>query len=847
MKRTLYRANYGYLLRHPWQLALAVLGISIGVAVIVAVDLANSSSKKAFLLSMDAVTGEATHQIIGGLRGIDESHYVDLRIQHGVRSIAPVVQGYVTVNETSLQVLGVDLFAEQEMRTFSRQLGSRDSSATSSETKQAQPLFRDMLTVPGAVMMSRSTANSLGINVGDRFDVLAGGKQHVALLLGTYANDAAASLDSLVTTDIATAQVWFGMAGRLSRVDVRITDGEPHLQAKLEMLLPADTTLLSTATRTRTTTEMSAAFMTNLSAMSLLALLVGVFLIYNSVSFSVLQRRRLIGVLRALGATRRQIFSLVLTETALIGLVAASLGVASGIWLGGQLLGLVSQSINDFYFRVSVTDVSISAFSVSKGIVAGMIAALVATIVPASEAASYRPRLAMTRSALERQTRRLLPFIALAGVVTIALAAVVLTVSGRSLVAGLISVFMVILGFALCVPLAVKWSTYALSPFANQLAGTWARLAVSGIGSSLSRTGVAIVALAVAVSATIGVSVMVDSFRGSVSDWLEQTLQADIYAGVRRGTLDPVLLEELSQLSGIVAFSSNRRSWHEDENGRTQVLATKMAPGSYAGTEILDADPKDVWSLFERDDVVLVSEPYAYRNRVSRGDIVSLRTASGKTEFRIVATYQSYDINAAALLMSRQTYDRHFDDSGVDSIGLYLDDGVDAADVIAQMEAISRGRQELLINSNVKIRELSLQIFDRTFVITDVLYWLAVGVAFIGILGAMLALQLERARDFAVLRALGMTPLQLGGMITLQTSVIGLLSGLAAIPLGLVMAYVLIEVINRRAFGWQIDMAIAPDILLSAVLFAVVAALLAGLYPAWRTAQSQPALAIREE
>jgi putative ABC transport system permease protein len=132
-------------------------------------------------------------------------------------------------------------------------------------------------------------------------------------------------------------------------------------------------------------------------------------------------------------------------------------------------------------------------------------------------------------------------------------------------------------------------------------------------------------------------------------------------------------------------------------------------------------------------------------------------------------------------------------------------------------------------------------------VITDVLYWLAIGVAFIGILSAMLALQLERARDLAVLRALGMTPGQLGRMITLQTSVIGLLSGISAIPLGLVMAYVLIEVINRRAFGWQIDMAIAPGILVSAVVFAVAAALLAGLYPAWRAAQSQPALAMREE
>jgi putative ABC transport system permease protein len=813
-----YRANLNYLLRHPWQLALAVLGISIGVAVIIAVDLANESSRRAFLLSMDAVTGEATHQIIGGPRGIDEDLYVELRVRHGIRSIAPVVEGHVAIDENPLQVLGVDLFAEQEMRAFSRRLA-----AASSDPATARSVFRDMLIKPGAVIMSENTASALGISRGDRFDIIAAGRTHSALLLETYSNGTATGLDNFITTDIATGQAWFGRPGRLSRIDVRIADGDVELHERLETLLPAEVTLLSAAARTRTTAEMSAAFMTNLTAMSLLALLVGLFLIYNSVSFSVLQRRRLIGILRALGVTRRQVFILVLTETAGIGLISAILGVVAGISLGGELLGLVSQSINDFYFRVTVSDVSVSAFSIGKGIVAGMAAALVAAMMPAIEATSYRPRLAMTRSLLEQQTRRLLPGIAFAGITIIVLATVLLLLSGRNLVAGLVAVFMLILGFALCIPAAVRASTHALAPIAKQLGGVWARLAVTGIGGSLSRIAVAIVALSVAVSATIGVSVMVDSFRGSVDEWLEQTLQADIYAGIRRGDFDAVLIEDLSNIPGVEAVSTSRRA------------------------EILDADPLEVWPSFERTDGVLVSEPYAYRNNVAAGDSVSLRTASGESEFRVIATYQSYDINASALLMSRETYDRHFDDPGVNSIGLYLSETVNADAVIAQIEAISEGRQKLVINSNARIRELSLQIFDRTFVITDVLYWLAIGVAFIGILGAMLALQLERARELAVLRALGMTPVQLGGMITLQTSVIGLLSGIAAIPLGLVMAYVLIEVINRRAFGWQIDMTIAPDLLLSAVLFAVVAALLAGIYPAFRAAQSQPALAMREE
>jgi len=167
--------------------------------------------------------------------------------------------------------------------------------------------------------------------------------------------------------------------------------------------------------------------------------------------------------------------------------------------------------------------------------------------------------------------------------------------------------------------------------------------------------------------------------------------------------------------------------------------------------------------------------------------------------------------------------------------------------MIAALEQTANGRQQIVARSNIDIRELSLQVFDRTFVITDVLYWLALGVAVIGIFGAMLAFQFERSRELAVLRALGMTPRQLRTLLTSQTALIGLLAGIAAIPLGLVMAKVLISVINRRAFGWYINMTIDPALLLKALLYAVVAALLAGIYPAIRAARGQPALAMREE
>ncbi len=311
--------------------------------------------------------------------------------------------------------------------------------------------------------------------------------------------------------------------------------------------------------------------------------------------------------------------------------------------------------------------------------------------------------------------------------------------------------------------------------------------------------------------------------------------------------MDPALIEAIRNLDGVETISTRKRASLEDANGRTQLRVFELPPAAFDGFEILDADPAEVWLAWESADTILVSEPYAYQNQVGAGDRLTLPTDFGPRDFRIAATFQSFDINASAVTMSRATYARHYRDDSIDSLGLYLADGADIDSVIAAVEALSADGPRLYVTSNEGLQTESLRIFDRTFVITDVLYWLTLGVAFIGILSAMVALQLERAREFATLRALGMTPAQVGGMITAQTGVIGLLSGLAAVPLGVVMAWVLIKVINRRAFGWQIDMTVAPDILAVSVLFAIGAALLAGLYPAWRAGQSQPAIAMREE
>ena len=825
---------------------MAVLGICIGVAVMVAVDLANESSRKAFFMSMDTINGAATHQIVAGPAGVDEKIYTGLRVEHGIRDIAPIVSGYIEIDGVTLLALGIDMFAERGFRNYTSQTGTTKN-IVAADSSKAEATLRRILTGPGALLMSQGSAETLGLVADDSLIVLANGIEHSATLTGFLDGDKDERLDNLVIADIAVLQDWLDMHGRLTRIDVKMSLNDEAGIDRIRQFLPPDTKLLTAAGRTSTTASMSDAFTTNLAAMSLLALLVGIFLIYNSVAFAVLQRRGLIGVLRALGLTRAEIFRLVLIEAAVLGLVGATLGLLVGSWLGEQLVVLVSRTISDHYFVVNVTDVSIGPATFAKGMLAGLGATIIAASVPALEAASFQPRLALSRSVLEHRTGRALPLLAFAGVALITLSVVLLSLPSDGLVTGLSAMFVLILGFAFCIPIAVKYVARIVAPIAGKLGGVPARLAIASTGTSLSRTGVAIVALAIAVSATIGVSVMVNSFRTAVGDWLSNTLQSDVYVGVARGTLDPGLLDDLTALEGIAAYSTSRRTWLETATGRTRLVAVQMAPGSYAGIRLRDGESTAAWHQFDAEQAVLVSDAYAYKHGVRRGAVIELDTLAGPHEFTVAGVYQNYDSNDGAVLMSRATYDQYFADDRIDSIGLYLQANISPETIMEQLRAISAGRQALLMNSNARIREISLGIFDRTFVITNVLYWLAVGVAIIGILGAMLALQLERARELAILRGLGMTPGQMGGLVTLQTTFIGLLSGLAAIPLGLAMAWVLIEVINRRAFGWQMDVTIVPADLFAALSLAVGAALIAGIYPAWRAASARPALAMREE
>ncbi len=845
MSAILWRASIRYGLRHPWQFGLSLLGIALGVAVVVSIDLCIDSARRAFVLSNQAVLGATTHRIEGGPSGIDEQLYARLRVDIPALRAAPVVEGYASAGDgPALQVLGVDVFAEAPFRPR----------LAHTRVTRGDVLTR-LLTTSGAALVSADTAARLGIGIGERVSIVVNGRGRSIEMAGVLDVDDGlddASLADVIVTDIATAQELLDRVGRLSRIDLIATADEA---ARVAARLPESVRIERTGSGSEFAERMTGAFNLNLVMLGLLALLVGMFLVFNTMTFSVVQRRELIGALRAIGVTRKQIFALILCEAALVALVAVVAGLALGIVLAEQLIELVSRTINDLYFRVSVRSLTITPGILAKGALVGLAAALVAAALPALEATRVAPRAAMARSFVEAHVRRRLPWASLAGLAALLLAVVLIALPGDSPRLGFAALFALVGGCALLTPAAILGLLAVLRPLAAWSGGWLGRLALRGVAANLSRTAIAIAALMVALSATVGVGVMVDSFRRSVSHWLDLTMRADMYVGMPGGVgeraIDPEVVARIATVAGIADISAGRGVTVVAEIGQEprplELVVLQMARRSYAGFQLLEGDATQAWPAFDDGGAVLVSESLARRARLAPGDRLRLQTDGGVRGFPVAAVFRDYGSEHGTVVMARQTYDRHWHDPHVSTLGVYAADNVDTSALRDAVADAIQGEQQLVVRDTRAIKSASMDVFDRTFTITAVLRALATIIAFVGILSALMALQLERAKEVAVLRAQGLTPAQVWQLVQTQTGVMGLIAGVLSLPVGVIMALLLILVINLRAFGWSMDVHVDPLILLQAVGLSVAAALVAGIYPAYRMARISPAGALRED
>jgi putative ABC transport system permease protein len=850
----LWNVGWRYLLARRWQSALMILGIALGVAVVISIDLANASAGRAFTLSTETVTGRTTHQIEGGPQGVDEAVYASLRRENVTPLAAPVISEYVTspqLGSSPMQLLGIDLFADAPFRSFLGQSGD-DSSLPDLEALAA------FLVRPGAVLISQPLAERYGLQPGDPLRLVVRGYEREAFVAGLLVPDdtlTQRTLEGLILADIATAQELAGMTGLLSRIDLILPEGDAQAAQALAQWLPEGYRLLPADARTSTIQQMTEAFQFNLSALSLLALVVGLFLIYNTMTFSVVQRRGLFGTLRCLGVTRREVFALVLSEALLIGLLGALLGIGLGLVLGQATVGMVTQTVNDLYFTTTVQSVGIDPLSLLKGAALGLLATVLTAAIPAWEASTVPPGAALLRSGIESLARRSVGKAALAGVLAGALGAALFALPTNNLLLSFTGTLLVVVGFALISSGALVVLMRAAVPLTGWLFGLIGRMAPRNLINALSRTAVAVAALMVAVAVIIGVSLMIDSFRYTVVVWLEQTLQGDVYISVpgfnatrSSAAIDPLAVAQIRDWPGVLRVDTLRSVTADSQIGPVNLAATENPSlGAERIFASLSGSPAQVWPAMQSGGVI-ISEPLANRLGMNRaGGNLRLFSPSGWQDYPIIGIFYDYASSEGTVIMALDLYQRQWQDDELSALALRLAPNASASEVTRALQDQLVGQQQLLIRPNQDLRQDVMEVFDRTFAITVALRLLATVVAFIGVLNALLLLQLEKQREVGILRALGLTGRQLWKLVMVETGLMGLAAGLLAVPTGYTLALILIFIINRRSFGWTLQLSIGPEPFIQALAVALFAALLAGIYPALKMSRMQTSEVIRNE
>ncbi|MCA1777834.1 MAG: ABC transporter permease [Xanthomonadaceae bacterium] len=672
-------------------------------------------------------------------------------------------------------------------------------------------------------LVSQATLELLGAEIGDFLTLSHSGRSFEVALAGVVA--ASQSLDRRILIDIGQAQQALGLNGWVT--ELLAPDGYQHW---IEKNLPKELVWQTTEQRRDSARQLTEGMRANLTAMSLLALATGLFVVYSVLSFLMVQRRRMFGLLRALGLSHSALARMVLGETLVLAALGALAGLVIGTLLADRLLALVAAPVAEIYGQLPLARSSPSAGLYAAILVAVLLAAMVVAVPVLREALKIPPgRL------LRRLPARLMPLAQLLPLsIALGLVSMVWIALDDRLVAALGGLFLLLIGLVLLIP-PLGFSLLGLIArlFPGTLAGRGLRL----LTAARKRLAPAMAALSLALALAMGMGMMILGFRAAVDQWVENLLRADVYVQASGGSIGPDMINRITTLDGVETFSSVRSRRLVEA---TQVAGYRLPQRAWDGFSWIAGNPKQARARFESGQAVLLSEPFARRTGLSVDDPVSLALPGGEKALPVAAIFRDYGSERGFIAINDRLYRAAFNDPAVDSIGLYLKASADAEGIGARLQALDGGESLVWITPR-QIREQSLAIFDRTFRISWALAMLIGVIALIALTSALLAQGLERAREYATLRALGLSPMRLAGLVTAQTAGLTAIALILAVPMAIIIHYSLTLLIQPRAFGWTVPSSLPPmGPILVVVPLALLIGTLAGLYPAWRIAGRPP-------
>jgi len=829
-----------YALRHKLLAAINILSVALGVAVYLAIQIANQSAILAFRATVDVVAGRANLETRGLL---DDALFPALQKVNGVVAATPVVEGLVTLPDYPgeyLRILGIDPLTNKAFENAKIE----DSKG---ELRNNSAWFSD----PASVAVSSQFAEAHHLRRGDPLRVNVNGRQ--ATLVLRFVLHQKEGESRFAAMDIGWAQELLQLQGKLTTVLFRISDpaNAGPVRDRLQKLLPADVLVQAPEERSGQVEQMLAGFQLNLTALSMVSLLVGVFLIYNTVTASVVRRRREIGVLRALGASRQRIRFLFLGEAALYGAVGGIVGCLGGVLLANFLVRVVSKTITNLYVLISIEHFYLPLRELFLAFLLGMVAVFAGAFIPANAGANLPPLRALNLGILiERSQKPRWHWLWLsAGSLLLAGVMALVALDGWR-PAGFACAFLTLAGFCCLGPSVTHRCGvligYTVKPF------FLLRLASQNFVRASYRHAITVVALASALAMLISISIMIYSFRKTIDRWVERRLVADVFISPAANEIvgfENFIPEELIEVAKsrpevemIDTYRDITALMNRQPISLGVTIGTERNVPDYLGGKSAEKH-RSFWSA----NAVTISEPLSRRLKIKEGDLVPIAAPAGVQNFRVAGIFYDYTRDSGVMLMQRNTFEKYWRDPRVNSLALYLRAGSSVKTVIDAIRKNYAHAEDYTFSSNRDLRQVVADLFDQTFAITHVLRVVAVFVAVIGISLNLTVLVSERKREIGTLRAVGVGRREVRRLILAESQLIAIASLVIGLAAGWALSLVLTEVINKAFFGWSIPLRVPWEQLILTPVWLLPVAALASLLPARQATDSNIIESIRME
>ena len=841
------------LAEEPVRTGLTVFAVALGVAVVLAMDLAGNAATGSFHSSLETLSGQQNFAVTA-TGGVPEVLVGKLAVLPYNFRITPRMEDYAVLADAkrTLPLIGLDLIAESE-RLSLQQCKVRppnEKTAANFRVPLEKLIARDSIWV----------GESLGKRPGENLQLLINDRSGIYIVRGTFPD--AGGNEPAIVMDIAAAQLALRRTGRVDRIYVSIppldsSTSPEQWQRRVQQVLPAGVQVQAAGASTNENRKMLAAFRWNLRLLSYIALVVGAFLIYNTISVSVVRRRAEIGIARTLGASRGQVLVAFLGEATLIGLTGALLGIPLGQLMASGAVKLMGTTVNMLYVTSRPGSIAFTPRSAALAIFVGAGVTLLSAWSPAREAALVAPVEAMARGRREFEIRGA-KMSGLCWALALALTAAVVSrippIEGKP-VFGYVATLLAVAAGVLAIPAFVDASMRSISDLLRKFLGVEALLAGRSLSGSLRRTSVLVAALCTAVAMMTAVGIMVGSFRQTVVTWMDSELPADLYlrpagnpAADQHPTISPELSDAIAKLPGVSEVQ-RLRAYEISYEGMPATLGSIDLENHqlYRTSDFLSGrNTAAVLAELRGANSVIVSEPFTYKHKVKTGDSLQLALGNTRDSFRIADVYYDYSSERGMILMDRAVMLKYLPDPAPSNLAVFVAPGSDVSAVRKEIEAAA-ANYRVLIFANGDLRGQAVQIFDRTFAIAYALEAVAILVAVMGVAGALLALVIDRRRELGLLRYLGASSRQLHKLILTEAGLLGLLANLSGVVLGFFLSLILIFVINKQSFGWTIRLHWPVAVLLGATAVVCIATILAGYYPARIAVALNPVEVVHEE